>query len=152
MGRNVKRIDLKFDWFERAKLGIVEKTWKGYIIDLEIICPLCNGDGKNLEGENCPLCYGEKRITPQVEPPFGEGWQMWEDTSEGSPISPVCKSAKELAKWLEDNGASAMGSQTATKSEWLAMIKIGSAPSGIMMGDGTFLNGVEAAEKLKVNI
>lgn len=35
-----------------------------------------------------------------TEPPTGEGWQLWESVSEGSPISPVFGTAEELAQWL----------------------------------------------------
>ncbi len=36
----------------------------------------------------------------QTEPPVGEGWQVWDDP-EGMPISPVFKTAKELALWCD---------------------------------------------------
>ena len=34
---------------------------------------------------------------------------MYEDTSEGTPISPAFETPEELARWLADNGASAFG-------------------------------------------
>src|SRR5688500_10810019 len=33
-------------------------------------------------------------------PPEGEGWQVWENTTEGSPCSPVFPSSDELFEWL----------------------------------------------------
>lgn len=33
-------------------------------------------------------------------PPVGSGWQLWEATSEGSPMSPVMATAEELAAWM----------------------------------------------------
>lgn len=47
---------------------------------------------------------------------------MYEDTSEGTPISPAFKTPEELARWLADNGASAFGDSTATYEQWLATI------------------------------
>ena len=44
---------------------------------------------------------------------------MYEDTSEGTPISPAFATPEELARWLADNGASAFGSDTATYDQWL---------------------------------
>jgi len=77
------------------------------------------------------------------------GWQMWEEVSEGSPISPVCQSPEELARWLADNGASAGGNSTATYEQWLAMIAQGGAPSLIVSrsqdGAVSVRSGVEAA-------
>jgi len=150
MGREVKRIDIDFDWYEKTKSKEEkdwrEKIWIGYVLDIKLLCPLCDGEGKNTKEKSCPLCWGERYVTPTIEPPFGSGWQMWEDTTEGSPISPVFKTAVKLAEWLEENGASAMGSQTATKEQWLKMIKVGSAPSGAMIG-GRMMSGVEAVGK-----
>ena len=37
---------------------------------------------------------------------------MYEDISEGTPISPAFETPEELARWLVDNGASAFGSST----------------------------------------
>lgn len=69
--------------------------------------------------------------------------QMYEDTSEGTPISPVMETAEELARWLADNGASAFGKMTATYEQWLATIHRGSAPS--MIFDGRTLESGVAA-------
>jgi hypothetical protein len=78
-----------------------------------------------------------------LDPPLGEGFQMWETVSEGSPISPVFKTPEELAKWLADNGASAFGSETATYEQWLKMITgPGWSPSAMVVG-GVMMSGVQ---------
>lgn len=69
---------------------------------------------------------------------------MYEDTSEGTPISPVFATAEELARWLADSGASAFADQTATYEQWLAMIGRGWAVSAVMTG-GKMTSGVAAA-------
>ena len=56
-----------------------------------------------------------------IEPPTGEGWQMWETTSEGSPSSPVFATAEELAEWCVD-GATVFGRHRAGRDEWLRII------------------------------
>lgn len=61
---------------------------------------------------------------------------MYEDCSEGTPISPAFATPDELAHWLADNGASAFGSDTATYEQWLAMCKRGWAPSMVIDGAG----------------
>ena len=65
-------------------------------------------------------------------------YQMYEITSEGTPISPVMETPEELARWLADNSASAFGGMTCTYEEWLGMIVgPGWAPSGVMIpGEG----------------
>jgi hypothetical protein len=74
-------------------------------------------------------------------------WQMYEDTSEGTPISPVMESPEALARWLADNGASAFGQQTASYEAWLGMIERGSAPSMILSAEGVE-SGVSALHRI----
>jgi len=69
---------------------------------------------------------------------------MYEDTSEGTPISPAFETPEELAKWLADNGASSFGSMTATYEQWLETCKSGWAPSAIYTPETGLISGVEA--------
>jgi len=73
-------------------------------------------------------------------------WQMYEDTSEGTPISPVFATPEELARWLADNRASAFANMTATYEQWLATRLRGWAPSAVIAG-GVMRSGVAASEK-----
>lgn len=69
---------------------------------------------------------------------------MYEDTSEGTPISPAFATPEELARWLADNNASALGHQGASYEAWLAMAREGWAPSAAII-DGRMMSGVEVA-------
>lgn len=69
---------------------------------------------------------------------------MYEDTSEGTPISPAFKTPEELARWLTDNNASAFAQQTATYEQWLATCRRGWAPSMIGIAGHGVHSGVEA--------
>ena len=66
---------------------------------------------------------------------------MYEDTSEGTPISPAFETPGELARWLADNNASAFGSSGASYEQWLATVKAGWAPSAVATG-GRLESGV----------
>jgi hypothetical protein len=44
---------------------------------------------------------------------------MYENTSRGTPISPVFATPEDLARWLADNSASVFGDDGATYEEWL---------------------------------
>lgn len=68
--------------------------------------------------------------------------QMYEDTTEGTPISPVMETPEELARWLVDNGASAFGGMTATYEQWLATCKAGWAPSALFSEQTGLISGV----------
>jgi hypothetical protein len=73
---------------------------------------------------------------------------MYEDTSEGTPISPAFKTPEELARWLADNNASAFGNSGATYEQWLATIGDGYAIGMVWDAKNGVRSGVEfAAEK-----
>jgi hypothetical protein len=72
-------------------------------------------------------------------------WMMYEDVSEGTPISPAFETPEELARWLADTGASALGGDTATYDQWLATIRAGSAVS-MVVNNGVIISGVAAME------
>lgn len=77
-------------------------------------------------------------------------FQMYENTTEGTPISPVMQTAEALARWLADNKASAFGEQTATYEAWLSMIACNYAPS-MAITDGQIMSGVEAMHRMHKN-
>lgn len=70
-------------------------------------------------------------------------YMMYENTSEGTPISPAFATPEELARWLADNGASAFGSDTATYEQWLKVARGGWAPS-MIIANGVVQSGVAA--------
>ena len=155
MGREIKRVPLNFDW-------PMYWIWPGYMGGV------CSDDieycvkGKNPENKkSCDICRHAAKLAGvvihsygcpewKIGPPKGDGWQMWETTTEGSPISPVFSTPEELAHWLANNKASACGSQTASYESWLAMIKKGWAPTMALDSEG-LKSGVEfiAQEKEK---
>lgn len=71
---------------------------------------------------------------------------MYEDTSEGTPISPAFATPEELARWLTENGASSFGSSTATYEQWLSTCKRGFAISAVYTPSTGLVSGVEAME------
>lgn len=111
--------------------------------------------GRLGEPATCPHCDGEGAIWPseedrelyeswkRIEPPAGEGYQIWETVSEGSPISPVFSTPGDLARhmagttWGADKGTSC--------ATWLKFIEgPGWAPSMVSTEKG-LVSGVEAA-------
>ena len=98
------------------------------------------------------LKYYEAGEDPPEESEFMPDWkdeerthyQMYEDTTEGTPISPVMATPEELARWLADNGASSFGRSTATYEQWLGMIEVGCAPSLVFDAKNGLRSGVES--------
>ena len=100
----------------------------------------------------CSCCSGEGVLWPdpkyaklsedfeRIDPPEGEGYQLWSTISEGTPMSPVFATPEELATWLVDNGASSFGRNTASYDQWLKFIRgPGWAPT--MIADKNGLHG-----------
>jgi len=65
--------------------------------------------------------YLQKR---KKEPPKGKGFQLWENVTEGSPVSPVFKTLDELCVWAENN-ATTFANYKTTKENWKKMLTDG---------------------------
>jgi hypothetical protein len=108
-----------------------------------------NGGWKPIDEKDRGMTYaewsGERPKPEDYMPDWPETnrthYQMYEDTSEGTPISPVMGTPEELARWLADNGASAFADQTATYEQWLGMIGRGSSVSAVVT-NGVMQSGV----------
>lgn len=63
-------------------------------------CLACDGHGDVATAEQRAV---HEAWTP-TDPPSGEGWQVWESVSEGSPITPVMPTAQALVDYLSTYG------------------------------------------------
>jgi hypothetical protein len=91
----------------------------------------CKREGVPL---SCARCDGSGRIWPtkeierlrddwrRTDPPSGDGYQLWENVSEGSPVSPVFESLEDLCAWAADH-ATTFASFKATADEWRKMLE-----------------------------
>lgn len=82
--------------FRARKLGIPEEEWK---------CKFCDGEGEIWFSREIKQKADDWYEKERYEPPKGEGYQLWETVSEGSPISPVFASAEEMIDHLVAGGA-----------------------------------------------
>ncbi len=81
-------------------------------------CSTCGGSAQTFESE----LHRERHEKWEPQDPIkGEGFQLWETTSDGSPQSPVFATLEELAAWCENN-ASTFGSMKASKESWMKML------------------------------
>ena len=110
-----------------AKAAGLPKEWG--------ICETCKGSASL---EAWPGQLAEADDWERIEPPVGDGWQLWETTSEGSPDSPVFATPEELADWCVD-GATVFGHIKADRDRWMKIITgedfahITIAPGVVMM-------------------
>jgi hypothetical protein len=103
------------------------------------ICPTCDGHSGV---ERFPGQRAEAEAWEPTGPPTGEGWQLWETTSDGSPISPVFPTADGLTTWMShpDRGDDWVHPHVAAN-----FIKVGWAPSG---ASGPGIHGVISGVEL----
>lgn len=136
MGRELKRVPLDFDY----PLG---KVWEGYCPSLEKfksikgitkqvpeilkyqgnVCNECDKKFNNCS-ESARYCVWHNEDLKKIwyyDVPKGEGYQLWETTTEGSPKSPVFKMLDELCEWCEEN-ANTFAEFKATKEQWMKML------------------------------
>ncbi len=102
-------------------------------------CRCCDGNGHLWPSDEFESLYQD---WIDVDPPAGEGWQLWTTTTEGTPMSPVLATPEELSHWLEDNRASTFGSDTATYSQWICWISKGGWAISLVADDQGIRSGV----------
>lgn len=135
MGREVRRVPK--DWIHpRTPAGSLKPLYDG--------CVLKSAAEDREEGEAPP---DPADYMPEWSDEEADHLMMYEDTTEGTPISPAFKTAEELARWLADTKASAFADIPASYEAWLATIRAGSAPSAVTTG-GRMYSGVEAMLEL----
>lgn len=113
-GRDADRLfghDACDRWSAEKKIieaaGLNAETWG--------ICEYCKGEAID------PEIKEQYEAWKEFEPPTGNGYQLWETTSEGSPQSPVFNTLEELCEWCQDN-ATTFGSNKTTKENWMKML------------------------------
>jgi len=110
----------------RAKVG-------GFITT----CSECGGDGELWPSQELKdQFHNWDSYAPENQPPKGEGYQLWETTSEGSPMSPVFETLEELCAWCEEN-ATTFGTNKTTKENWMGMLSDGMVVHKQTLPNGT---------------
>lgn len=113
-------------------------------LNLPKVCTECAGEGQRWTSPEAKAAY---EAWERMEPPVGNGYQMWSTVSAGCPISPVFSTPQALADWLARNRQDTVDKDTSADS-WMAFIMgDGWAPSLIMTNKGV-VTGVEAVAEL----
>ena len=101
-------------------------------------CSWCKGEGRDPRHEEAYKAWED------FEPPEGDAYQIWETTSEGSPITPPFETPEALAQWCVDNRTSTFGDNTMSYDHWLKFIqRPGWAPSAVAIEGVGVMSGVE---------
>ena len=113
MGRELKRVPMDFDY-------PLNKVWYGYFMNYvpntcmstekRNYCEQCKEFAKikgiEISDYGCPKFDDyfsdiSEKLKELCEPPKGDGYQLWETTSEGSPASPVFETLDKLCEWCK---------------------------------------------------
>jgi hypothetical protein len=106
------------------------------VLGITLECPVCSGHGHIATDAQREAADAWER----QEPPSGDGYQIWETVTEGSPISPVFATPEELARHM---ATTRWGADKGTPYEtWLKFITgpgwaptlIGDAVNGVRIG------------------
>ena len=141
MGREVRKVPANWE-HPKNEDGSYKPLLEGYNDDKEAFLSMVKQEGlqEAVEYMGCP---DKNDYMPDWPESKADHFMMYEDTSEGTPISPAFKTPEELAKWLTDNNASSFANMSATYEQWLSVAKGGWAPS-MVISDGKMMSGVEA--------
>lgn len=101
------------------------------------LCAACGGKGDHATDEQ----RAAYEAWESTEPPTGDGWQLWETVSEGSPISPVFASDEGLARWMTENHCTVSGPMRDLESA-LRFVRAGWAPSMVVSPEAGVVDGV----------
>lgn len=103
-----------------------------------VYCPTCDGEGLVWNSRVHKQLYDEWQ---GIDPPAGEGWQVWETVSDGSPITPVYATAEELiAALVADGYEEAAATAFVKKTGWV--------PSLLVTGLGEVIEDIATATLL----
>src|SRR6185295_12659678 len=105
-------------------------------------CQHCDGDGYTWKSVGDKTAYDEWK---EYEPPTGEGYQLWETVSEGSPITPVFSSPEALANYLvSDKYRWRNNDHGTTWEQWMKFICGDGWAPGFVISGNVFQTGVQA--------
>lgn len=122
MGREVRKVPS--DWEHPKKFGryIPLFDYRMYVQEMNDWYSEAEKNGIQHTIDN----IGDQPNLKHYMPNFGESathYMMYENTSEGTPLSPSFETPEELAQWLFDNEVGSFANYTATYDEWLSVCK-----------------------------
>lgn len=86
-----------------------------------LLCSTCNGHGSWWPSSEAKEQHDAWKPT---EPPTGDGYQLWQDTGKGSPVSPVFATLDELCDYAADH-CTVFADMKADAAEWRRMLDDG---------------------------
>jgi hypothetical protein len=142
MGREVRKVTPNWEHPKDEKGRFIPLN-QGYEKRAREFLDRANAEGLQaaIEYQNCP---NKDDYMPDWTAEEATHFMMYEDCSEGTPISPAFETPEKLARWLSATGASSFGTMTATYEGWLRVANGGYAISAVYSPSVGFISGVDA--------
>jgi len=106
----------------------------GLSMEETFLCSVCKGSGNQIVDKDQ---HEKAEQWTRTEPPAGEGWQVWETVSEGSPITPVFATSEALVDHLCTKGThwkrplpTREAAEAFVKSGWVTSMVMITSPAG----------------------
>lgn len=146
MGREVRRVPANWQHPKDERTGRYKPLYQGegYADSAKDFMGIANAEGLQAAIDWHGQAPDQNDYMPNWPESERTHYMMYEDTSEGTPISPAFATPEELARWLADTGASAFGDSTASYEAWLRVANGGYAPSAVYTPEHGLQSGVEA--------
>lgn len=103
------------------------------------MCDHCHGEGEIWPSDEAKALY---EAWERSEPAAGDGYQIWETVSEGSPISPVFATPEELARYMA--GRPWGGDPGSSYESWMSFINGPGWEPSMVIADGVIHTGPDA--------
>lgn len=111
-------------------------------LGLVLHCSFCEGEGHIWFSKKVEELDEKWFENERYGPPAGEGYQVWETVSEGSPISPPFATPEELADWMVANDTSTTAGTS--KETWIKFIRDEAVSMSLVMDEKGIRDGVKA--------
>lgn len=142
MGREVRRVPAGWQHPKNDKGRYIALYGWSYADAAREFLEMANTKGlqKAVEYMGCP---NQADYMPDWPDEQRTHYMMYENVTEGTPISPAFETPEELARWLVANNASALGTTGASYEGWLRVARGGFACS-MVISNGVLESGVDA--------
>lgn len=144
MGREVRRVPKHWQHPRDDSGDFIPLRGESYGEMAAEVLAMANKDGLQAAVEWFGSAPERDAYMPEWSDDERTHFMMYENTTEGTPISPSFATPEELARWLADTGASSFGYRPASYEAWLAICRGAYAPSMVVSG-GEVKSGVEFA-------
>jgi len=123
MQREMRRVPANWQHPRKESGSSFKPLLQGFQKDFEEFSEMARVEGMRAAVDSLGQAPKRENYMPEWTEEEATHFQMYENTSEGTPVSPVMESSEKLARWLVENNASAFAGQPVSYEAWLKVAK-----------------------------